>query len=275
MSELEAQVAAHYRVDQLLARIDAGLREMGVTPDEASVVTLAPVDEFHTAGRLTTLQAIEMSGIAPGMRVLDAGSGIGGTARTLAVECAVEVDGLDLTPGFVEVARVLTERMGLADRARFQVGSVTAMPYDEEAFDAAFSFHVAMNIEDRAAFYDEVARVLKPGARFTMFDVMKGPGDGMRYPAPWAETGATSFLKTPDEMRELLGEAGLAVVAERSLKSFAADFFRKAFANAGDKPPPLGLHLLTGANAGEKFENYAQALGDDQIDPVIMVAQKV
>ena len=86
MGDLEARVAAHYSAGDLLQAIDEGLAALGVAPEDATVATLAPVDEFHTAGRATTLKLLAMSGVQPGMRVLDAGSGIGGAARVLAVE---------------------------------------------------------------------------------------------------------------------------------------------------------------------------------------------
>lgn len=61
-----------------------------------------------------------------------------------------------------------------------------------------------------------------------------------------------------------------------SLRDFAIDFFRNVFAKAAEQegPPPLGLHLLTGTNAPEKFANYAKALEEHRIDPVIVVATR-
>ena len=41
-----------------------------------------------------------------------------------------------------------------------------------------------------------------------------------------------------------------------------------------DGPPPLGLHILTGPNATEKFPNHLQALEAQQIEPVIMTARR-
>ena len=277
MSEqLEKTVAAHYGKDGLLPTILDGLERAGVDPAAPSIEDLAPVDEFHTAGRITTLEALEMTPITADMHVLDAGSGLGGTARCLAKERGCRVTGLDLTPDYVDVAKALTERTGLADRCRFEQGSVLDMPFADATFDAAVTFHAAMNVEDRSGFYGETARVLKPGSVFCMFDVMKGPKDDMHYPVPWAETEASSFLKTPAETKDLLTDAGFAVESEKSLRDFVIDFFRKAFAKAAeqDGPPPLGLHLLTGANAPEKFANYAKGLDEERIDPVIMVARR-
>ena len=276
-SDLESRVAGHYSRPDLLSSILNGLQRAGADPNAPTLEELAPVDEFHTAGRITTLKALEMTPIEAGMHVLDAGCGIGGTARCLARERGCQVTGIDLTPGFIEVAQALTNRVALSDQCRFETGSVLDLPFDSGTFDAAVSFHVAMNIEDRALFYNQLARVLKPGAPLCFFDVMKGPADGMHFPVPWAENQGESFLKTPAETRDLLRTAGFEIRTESSLRNFAIDFFREAFAKAAaqEGPPPLGLHLLTGSNTPEKFANYAKALDEELIDPVIVVATRL
>ena len=273
---LEERVAAHYQKPRLLDDIIDGLEQAGVDSNAPTPEDLAPVDEFHTAGRTTTLQALAMTPIEADMHVLDAGCGIGGTARCLAKEKRCRVTGIDLTPGYIDVAHALTERTGLSDTCEFHQGSVLDMPFADRSFDAAVTFHVAMNIEDRARFYGELARVSRQGAPICMFDVMKGSAAGMHYPVPWAETETNSFLKTPEETCDLVKEAGFDIVATKSLREFAIDFFRDAFAKAAklDGPPPLGLHILTGTNAPEKFTNYAKALDEHRIDPVIVVARR-
>lgn len=271
---LETQVAAHYDKTGLLDAISAGLTSLGIDPRKPSIEDLAPIDEFHTAGRFATLKAFEIMPLKEGSHVLDAGCGLGGTSRCLAKEHGCTVQGLDLTPAYIEVAKDLTERVGLGDRCEFQVGSVLDMPFSDQSFDGAVTFHVAMNIEDRSSFYRECRRVMKPGAQLCLFDVMKGPESGMIYPVPWAETGATSFLKSADETERLIAQAGFQLAERSNLRDFAINFFRDVFAKAAtmNGPPPLGLHLLTGANAPEKFQNYAKALDAHQIEPVIMVA---
>ena len=275
-SNLESSVAAHYGKGGLAAAILDGIAAAGLDLEALTIEDLAPVDEFHTAGRLATLRALAMTGLEAGMHVLDAGCGIGGTARCLAAEHGCRVTGIDLTPEYVEVARMLTDRLGLSDACSFDVGSAVDLPYAGQSFDAAVSFHVAMNIEDRQAFYGELARVLRPGGQLCIFDVMDGPTDGMLYPVPWAETEVTSFLKSPDETGALLTDAGFAVTEVASQRDMASEFFRAVFAKAAeaDGPPPLGLHLLTGPNGPEKFGNYVQALDAHQIDPTIIVASR-
>lgn len=274
--QLEARVAAHYGKPKLLDAILDGLERAGVNADAPSLEDLAPVDEFHTAGRITTQRALDMTPLEAGMHVLDAGCGIGGTARCLAKEKSCRVTGIDLTPDYIDVAKALTARTGLSEACDFHQGSVLDLPFDDASFDAAVSFHVAMNIEDREKFYGELACVARPGAPLCLFDVMKGPASGMHYPVPWAETATNSFLKTPDETGDLVNDAGFDVTAKTSLRDFAIDFFREVFAKAAEQegPPPLGLHILTGSNTPDKFSNYARALDAHQIDPVILVARR-
>ena len=276
MEKLENAVANHYGRAGLLEAILAGLETLGADLDNLQPIDLAPVDEFHTAGRLTTLKALKMMPLKARMHVLDAGCGLGGTARVLAKEYGCRVTGIDLTQQYVEVAQALTDRMQLTGQCTFQVGSVTSMPFPDAVFDAAVSFHAAMNISERDRFYAELARVMRPAAPLCVFDVMKGPSPGMIYPVPWAETDETSFLRSPTETSELLLEAGFHIEKENSLREFAIQYFREVLAKSASANalPPLGLHLLTGTNAPEKFSNYAKALEKHQIDPVIFIARR-
>lgn len=76
------------------------------------------------------------------------------------------VHGIDLTPEYVDVARTLTDRVGLGDQVNFDVASALAMPFEDATFHGAVTMHVAMNIAEREGLYGEISRVLKPGAAF-------------------------------------------------------------------------------------------------------------
>lgn len=272
---LEHRVAGHYGKPGLLQAILSGLEKPGIDSTAPTIDDLSPVDEFHTGGRTATLETLKLAPVTSDMHVLDAGSGIGGTARYFATKCGCRVTGIDLTPEYVEVANALTERTGLSHLCDFHAGSVVDMPFSQNCFDAAMTFHVAMNVEDRIGFYSEVARVLKPGSRFCMFDVMQGPNPFSDFPVPWSSNTANSFLMTPDETIEQLSIAGFSVIEQASLRNLALASFRKANQpTAGpNDPPPLGLHLLIGSDAKEKLTNYMSGIQEERLDPVIIVAK--
>lgn len=272
----ENRVADHYTVEGLGEKILDALGQSGLDVQDLKPADLSPVDEFHMGGRAATAHVIGLMGLSPGARVLDVGSGLGGAARYLAAECDCTVTGVDLTPEFVNVARMLSDLTGLGDRTEFHVGSALDMPWPDASFDAATNIHVAMNIADRPRLYGEVARVLRPGGVFAIYDAMKGPAEGVLFPVPWAEMPENSFLVTPAEMRQLLGEAGFEVTYEEDRRENALAHHRTRLADntAAEGPSPLGLHLLTGKTAAQKSRNMIKMLEADQIAPVVMIARR-
>jgi MPBQ/MSBQ methyltransferase len=272
--DLEQAVARHYGLGDLKDRILKAIAAAGLNPDRLGPEQLAPVDEFHIGGRAATIHAVAKMGLKPGDHVLDVGCGIGGATRYLAATAGCRVTGIDLTPEYIAAAEELAHRTGLADRIGYRVASALAMPFKDGAFDAVITLHVAMNIKDRPGLYREVARVLKPGAVFCSYDVMKGEGEGLRFPVPWAELPATSHLTSPQEMQALLRDAGFQVTETEDRTAFAVDFFRQSLANAAAGPPPLGLHIMMGATAREKFRNMLANLESGAITPTVMIARR-
>ena len=118
--------------------------------------------------------------------------------------------GVDLTREFCEAAEALNLATGLADRVRIIRGSALALPVPDGAFDAAYSQNVIMNIADKALFYREAFRGLRPGGRLALSNLCAGAGEP-HYPVPWATTSETSFLATPEEMRADLVAAGFEI----------------------------------------------------------------
>lgn len=269
----ERAVARHYQVSGLTQRVLQAAAAAGLDTDRLTPADLAPIDEFHIGGRIATKHAVAKMRLDGSARVLDIGCGIGGAARYVAASTGCHVTGLDLTPEYVETARALSERMGLGARTAFDAGSALQMPYADAAFDAAITLHVAMNIVDRAGLYREIARVLRSGAVFCIYDVMKGANDALSYPVPWADTEASSHLTTPAEMQVLLAAAGFSVEEVEDRTDFGIAFFRERL-SAG-AASPLGLHLLMGESAREKFHNMLQNLESGAIAPVVMLARRM
>lgn len=270
----ERAVARHYQTSGLLDALRQGLAAQGLSPERLSVDDLAAVDEFHIGGRQATVEFHDQLGWKEGHALLDVGCGLGGTARYVASRHRVRVTGVDLTPEYVATGQAVNDWVGLSDRIGLQVGSALDLPFAEASFDGAYMMHVGMNIPDKAALFRGIARVLRPGAVFGVYDVMRA-GDGpVEYPVPWAGTEATSALAPPEVYRAALDGAGFDVTGTRDRRTFAVEFFERLRARlaGADGPPPIGLHLVLGPAAQDKIRNMIAAIASGAIAPVEMVA---
>lgn len=266
----------HYTTGPILDRIKSGLRAAGADPEAPGPDDLKAVDEFHTGGLEATEALLAPLGITDRMSVLDVGSGIGGTARFMARTYGAYVNGVDVTPAFVDVANTLSKMVGLDHRSSFLHGSALDMPVTDASFDLATMLHVGMNIADKPALFVEVARTLRPGGRFALFDIMATGQAEIVYPVPWASHAGESFVDLPQIYRDAAAQAGLALIAERDRTDYAKDFFARviAAAEAADGPPPIGLHLLMGDTAQDRYSNAVSAAMNGATCPWEMVFEK-
>lgn len=272
--DTEQQVARHYGRPSIEQTILAALAAAGHDVDHLEPADLAAADEFHLGWRAATVEFAKGLGLAPDVTVLDIGSGIGGPARFFADQYGVRVTGLDLTPEFVEVADALTRRCGLQDLVSFRQGSAVAMPFADATYDVATLIHVGMNIPDKARLFQEAHRVLKPGGRFGIYDIMRVGSEDLPYPMPWAATSETSFVEPVAEYRRLLEVAGFTIEAEQDRRAMALALGREMRENAAKHgAPPLGLHTLIGPASRERMGNVMSALERNLIAPVEILAR--
>ncbi|MEM1004446.1 MAG: methyltransferase domain-containing protein [Pseudomonadota bacterium] len=276
MSRIEDEVTRHYTTGALTERVRAALTASGVDPDAATVADLKAGDEFHTGGVLATDNLFDQLAPTRATRVLDVGCGIGGTSRYIVDRYGSTVTGIDLTPEFVETATALSGIVGHSDQATFLVGSALDIPVPDAGFDLAVMLHVGMNIKDKAGLFGEVARTLASGGTFAVFDVMGGAvAEPLVFPLPWSTVAETSFVDPPDIYKQAAAAAGLDLIVETDRTDFALEFFQEVFARLAESgPPALGIHLMMGETAPEKFQNYVTNLKAGRIRPTEMIFRK-
>lgn len=275
---LEQTVARHYAHEALEREIFDALAAAGKNLNHLVPADLSPVDEFHIGGRQATVDFATGLGFKPGMLLLDIGAGLGGASRHFAHEHNCQVTGIDITEDYVHLAKTLARRVGLESEVAYLHGSALDLPFESASFDGAYMLHVGMNIREKPRLFAQLRRVLKPGALFGIYDVMREEGGAaLSFPLPWAATPDASFLETPATYRRLLEGAGFAVRNERNRRAFALDFFHqlRARATQAGGPPRLGLHLLMGESAPQKIANMLDNLERKLISPTEMISVAV
>src|SRR5262249_33685388 len=122
------------------------------------------------AGRLAAL------GLRPGWRVVDVASGPGATARLLAAEYAVTVDGVELGGPAVERARSATDQAGPARGLPVHPGHPQRLPLPAATADAVACEGASCPFPGKATAAAEFARVLRPGGRAAITDITAADG---------------------------------------------------------------------------------------------------
>lgn len=273
---LDENVSAHYTHGNLLNAVLAGIEQLGKTPNTVNIEDLAPVDEFHIGGRQASEEFLDQLNFSAEDHVIDVGCGIAGASRFVANRYNSQVTGIDLTPEYIEAGKALCTWVGLNNLINLYQGSALSIPFDDEVFDGGYMLHVGMNIKDKISLYNEIYRVLRPGATFGVYDVMQLDEGELMYPVPWATTANESEVSSPEHYKQALQEVGFTVTKERNRHEFAIAFFEQLQKNTSSAsgPPPLGLHIIMGDNAITKVQNMVKNVSAGFIAPVEIIALK-
>jgi len=164
-------------------------------------------------------RTVERAGIASGQEVLDVGAGNGNVAIP-AAQAGARVVALDPTPELFESGRARAAEAGV--EIEWVEGEATALPYDDDRFDAVLSNFGAMFAGDHMRAAAELSRVCKPDGVIVMtswaLDHMNGrlffamgpfmppPPEGVQPPFLWGDE---------DHVRECFGPTGRTVTIER------------------------------------------------------------
>ena len=137
-------------------------------PPELADVPEASVESFAGVANHFTLGRIEQ-----GVTVLDLGCGAG-TDLLIAAQMvgpSGKAIGIDMTPSMLERARESASEMGL-DNVELYEGLIESLPLDDESVDVIISNGVIDLVPDKDAVFAEIDRVLRPGGRLQVADVV-------------------------------------------------------------------------------------------------------
>ena len=272
MIDHSESVVRHYSAANLTQKIAAIMSSMLPDDRPPTVKDLASLDQFHTRGIAATIDLARLAEVNQHTRVLDAGCGLGGPARYLAATYDCTILGVDLSPDFIDAAKYLSERSGLIGRTDFRVGDALNLPANGGAYDLVWMQHVAMNIADRDRLYREVHRVLQPGGRLALFDVVARDGQ-IYFPVPWSRTPETSFLLSSAQTRYALATVGFKVLEWHDDTDLAKAWFREL---AASLPTPGGpsLGVAMGADFPDLIRNLGRNLAEGRVGTLSAVLER-
>src|ERR1700682_331123 len=146
--------------------------------DHPSPLSAAEVDELdpyaffavlgkrviHPGGRTATNQLIRKAAFQPGQRVLDVGCGVGPAEIEISRRFDADVTAVDIAPLMLERTAANVRAARRQDRVSVELGEITAMRYQDAAFDRVIAEEVTMFV-DRSRATRELVRVCKSGGR--------------------------------------------------------------------------------------------------------------
>jgi arsenite methyltransferase len=146
----------------------AWARELGYPEPELARVPDATVESFAGVANHWTLGRVE-----PGAVVLDLGCGAGMDLLIAAQMAGAtgRVIGIDMTAPMLERARASADAMGLG-RVELHEALIESLPLEDASVDVVISNGVIDLVPDKGAVLDEIDRVLRPGGRLQVADVV-------------------------------------------------------------------------------------------------------
>lgn len=168
------------REAQLVARIDAWLGHMTWRPDYDAWRAGRIWQERHQAARLALIA--RYAGPVGGRRVLDVGSGMGGTAVALALDGA-RVTALEYHRPYCDIIRLRAARYALA--LPVVNGAGEALPLPDGAADIVLCWDVVEHVQDPMALLAELARVMAPGGVLLLTVINRLAFRDPHYHLPW------------------------------------------------------------------------------------------
>ena len=206
---------------------------------------------------------VARAGLQPGERVLDLGCG-GGIDALIAsrlVGARGRVFGIDMTPEMVKLARENADQAG-SENIDFLQGNIEDLPLASESLDVVLSNCVINFSENKQQVMNEACRVLAPGGRFVISDIVQYTPISEKSYAPLCKiVGTTNGMSSARKYEQMLKVAGFDYVSIEPKTTYTLDVLKNK------------------AKQKERMEYFEEISGDAQVSgasgSVIIIAEKV
>jgi len=172
------------------------------------VEDITPFDQYHYLGTDAVDDAIRSLDIDSENRIMDIGSGIGGSARYLAKKTGCHVTALEVQPDLHNIACSLTEHCGLSDSVQHLCGDILDFSGRRYNFDVLVSWLSFLHIPNRSSLLKKCYHILKPDGKLFIEDFYKCDEFDEEEINILSEDVYCAYLPTSEEYRKQLIENG-------------------------------------------------------------------
>lgn len=210
-----------------------GIDEIDLATDDDGEIT----DQNHVGGLALTWELAERCGVRTETRVLDAGTGLGGTARALAHRYGCEVVGVEINPSRCADAERLSRRVGLDSLVRIVCGDLLTVDLPLRAYDLVISQSSFVHFPEPESLLRRCAGLLASGGRVAFEDSMLAvPAPDRRDRLNELEECWQARLLPSERWRRALTGAGFTIELEEDLSAIAIEYFGGWLRRAEESP---------------------------------------
>jgi cyclopropane fatty-acyl-phospholipid synthase-like methyltransferase len=217
--------------------------------------TTASLDEAIVNNNRYVADAL---GVRAGMRVLDAGCGVGGTSIWMAQERGAKMVGVTLEPAQAALGARFAAERGMAERVELHVMDFMATTFEPASFDAAFNIESLCHCADLAGYFAHLRSLLRGGAPYGCMDLFVGDG-AAELVAEVREGWSMPNWQSASVVVAALQEAGFEEVRLVDLTAQVRRTAAQVLATASNSQLVIKLDAALGRPASAVYQGHVRA----------------